>query len=147
LISCSAHNTLIVCDSRKSYGSGLLLGHQGTSKTINYKCSAMVSASTSPTRYFTMTFFLSNPRINTTTNPQAILGPAKYPTYKSLGGCPCYTPLLIDIRVRCWKAIEVIAVASSELVTTLALCCRMLRMRRGPNTNICTVKKNWRPPV
>jgi hypothetical protein len=39
---------------------------------------------------------------------------------------------------RSWKAIEVMAIASSELATSLALYSRTPRIRRGPITNICT---------
>jgi len=55
----------------------------------------------------------------------------------------CYTPLLVDICMCSWKAIVVMPVPSSEVATSLAWYSRMLRMRRGPSTNICTTVTNW----
>jgi len=75
-------------------------------------------------------------QINMTINPGLSL--VRYPaTFNRLH----YTSLSVDDWVCTWKAIEAMAVASSELATTLALYCRMLRIRRGPNTNICTTQE------
>jgi hypothetical protein len=42
---------------------------------------------------------------------------------------------------------EVMAVAESESATSLAWYSRMLRIRRGPNTNDCTISEIWNNPV
>jgi hypothetical protein len=58
-----------------------------------------------------------------------------------------YTPLPVETCMRSWKAIEVMAVPSSDLVTRLAWYSRTPRMRRGPNINICTTRVNWIAPT
>jgi hypothetical protein len=58
-----------------------------------------------------------------------------------------YTPLPVETCMRSWKAIEVMAVPSSDLVTRLAWYSRTPRMRRGPNINVCTTRVNWITPT
>jgi hypothetical protein len=57
-----------------------------------------------------------------------------------------YTVLLVDICTCSWKTIEFMLVSASESATSVAWYSRTLRMRRGPNTNICMTAKTWRPP-
>jgi len=60
---------------------------------------------------------------------------------KVLSECPRaldgYTSPLVDTCARCWKVIVLNSVPASEFTTCLAWYSRMLRMRRGPNTNNC----------
>ena len=60
---------------------------------------------------------------------------------------PCYTSLPVDTWMCSWKAIADMAVPASELATSLAWYSRMLRMRRGPSTNICKGKTRSRTPT
>jgi hypothetical protein len=77
--------------------------------------------------------------INTTTNPR--------PKFSSLQNARQpfpYTVPLVDICTRSWKTIEFMLVSASEPATCFALYSRTLRMRRGPNTNICKYDKTSR---
>jgi hypothetical protein len=57
-----------------------------------------------------------------------------------------YTVPLVDICTCSWKTIEFISMSASESATSFAWYSRTLRMRRGPNTNICTPNEIWRLP-
>jgi hypothetical protein len=80
--------------------------------------------------------------INTTTNPR--------PNFSSLQNTRQalpYTVLLVDMCTCSWKTIEFMLVSASESAMSFAWYSRTLRMRRGPNTNICTISKTWWPPL
>jgi hypothetical protein len=79
--------------------------------------------------------------IDTTTDPR--------PSFSSLQNSWqtfAYTVLLVDICTCSWKTIEFMLASASEPATSFAWYSRTLRMRRGPNTNICTTVKIGRTP-
>jgi hypothetical protein len=80
--------------------------------------------------------------INTTTDPQ----PNSSSLQNTRQAFP-YTVLLVDTCTRSWKTIEFMLVSASELATSFALYSRTLRMRRGPNTNICKTNKTLLAPL
>jgi hypothetical protein len=80
--------------------------------------------------------------INTTTDPR--------PNFSSLQNAWqtfAYTVPLVDICTCSWKTIEFMLASASEPATSFAWYSRTLRMRRGPNTNICTTIKIWKTPA
>jgi len=58
-----------------------------------------------------------------------------------------YTVLLVDTCTRSWKTIEFILVSALDSARSLAWYSRTLRMRRGPNSNLCTLEEIWKAPL
>jgi hypothetical protein len=58
---------------------------------------------------------------------------------------PCYTPPQVGTSTHSWKT-TVLAPSSKSATSSALYCSPTLRMRRGPNTDICMASDIWRIP-